>query len=73
MGQSICLHDFVWDEVDAIPLLAEEFDDWPPFRRNVARQYEATAADAGDFRTFEEALGTHRLIAEMYSQDGAKY
>lgn len=71
--ESIHLHNFARDTVDTIPFLAQGFDDCPTIHGNVARLYEAIAADVVDYCTFEQALGTHHLIGEMYAQNGARY
>lgn len=71
-GSSIHLHDFENDEVKEIKFLEEEFDDMYPIHRNVARLYEAVAAeDATAFCSFEQAVKLHRFIEALYKQNGA--
>ncbi len=70
-GTSIRLHDFEKDEVKDIEFLKEEFDDMYPINRNVARLYEAVAAeDRASFCTFEQAVENHRFIDALYKQNG---
>lgn len=70
-GTSIRLHDFEKDEVKEIDFLKEKFDDMYPIHRNVARLYEAVAAeDHAAFRTFEQAVKRHRFIDALYKHNG---
>lgn len=69
-GTSIDLHDFETDQVEKIDFLKETFDDYAPINRNVARLYEAVAAeDDSAFCTFERAVEHHRFLDTLYKQN----
>jgi predicted dehydrogenase len=69
-GSSIQIHDFERDEVREVEFLKEQFDDMYPTHRNVARLYEAVAAeDNMAFCTFEQAVERHRFIEALYKQN----
>lgn len=70
-GTSIQLHDFEKDEKTEVEFMKEAFSEMPPMTRNVARLYEAIAAeDASAFCTFEQAVERHRFVDALYKQNG---
>jgi predicted dehydrogenase len=69
-GTSIHIHHFETDHAKEVEPLKEEFDDLYPINRNVARLYEAIAAeDTAAFCTFEQAVELHRFIDAIYKQN----
>ena len=67
---SIELHDFEKDKIEKIELMKGGFDEMDPVTRNMARIYEAIAAeDKTVLCDFEGAVKRHEFIEQVYKQN----
>ena len=63
---SIQLHDAATGNVRSVPIPTDEQSELPVSAQNIARLYEAFAADSPEYGTFHGALIKHRLINELF-------